>query len=333
MKRNKPYLSPMKWPGVIAVSLLIGASAPPPPDYSRADAWAALPGRADSADTVPDGCGLKDGQANAPVDVFFIHPTTYYRSYSGNADATDRRLNEFTDDQCMRKQASAFNGAGRVFAPRYRQAALHNFFKRDASKSRKAFDVAYSDVKRAFTYYLENYNEGRPVIIAGHSQGSMHGARLLRDFYDGTGRQSGLVAAYLIGYHIPGDYFSFLPVCDSPAQTGCVVSFNTYGWEAEPRYTDYEGAICVNPLSWKRDEKRTGRSLHQGGAPPTFDAVHPGMVDCKCNRGVLWITKPTEKGYLMMGGRNYHLMDYHLFYMDIRLNAEERVRAYLGKKP
>ena len=318
----------MKWIGLTVVALSLGAP-PAAPDYALEDNWAALPSKEDAADIVPDGAGLSNEQGTADVDVFYIHPTTYYRSYSGNADVKDEKLNDFTDSQPITRQATVYNGSARVFAPRYRQASLHNFFKRDDSKSRKAFDLAYSDVKRAFEFYLEHYNQGRPVIIAGHSQGSMHGKRLVKEFFDGTSLQSHLVAAYLIGYNIPKDEFAFLPVCDDPSQTGCVISFVTYGWDADPKYQDYSNAICVNPLSWKKDGKRMSRDHHLGGIPRTFDRADPKMIGCQCTNNILWITKPKERGYIMMGGKNYHLVDYNLFYMDIRMNVADRVAAYL----
>jgi hypothetical protein len=320
----------MKWLLLGIITIGIWAS-PATPDYSQGGSWAALPDRADAADLVPDNAGLADGQAGAAADVFFIHPTTYYRSYSGNADVADDRLNRFTDKQSIAQQASVYNGHARVYAPRYRQASLHNFFRKDDSKSRRAFEIAYSDVRRAFEYYLEHCNEGRPVIIAGHSQGSMHGKRLLTEFFDGTELQSRLVAAYLVGHKVAADEFRLIPVCESAGATGCVLSFSTYGWEAKPRHEDYSNAICVNPMNWQKDGGLVARDGHAGAVPRTFDRIDPNLVSCKCVNNILWITKPKERGYAMMGGKNYHLMDYSLFYMDIRRNVEERISAFLNK--
>lgn len=319
----------MKWL-FIAVTMMALGPEPAPPDYRSADSWAALPDRADAADVVPEGSGLKDEQATAPVDVFYLHPTTYYRSYNGNADVTDKRLNKFTDENPIKKQASVYNGSARVFAPRYRQAALHSFFKRDTDKSRRAFQVAYGDVKRAFEYYMEHYNDGRGIIIAGHSQGSMHGKQLVREFFDGTEIQEQLVAAYLIGYSVKKGEFDFLSACESAEETGCLISFSSYGWEANPKYADYRDAICVNPVTWLADTKVSSRSDHLGGIPRTFDEVDREMVECKCTNNILWITKPKERGYIMMGGKNYHLVDYNLFYMDIRKNVAARTKAWLN---
>lgn len=321
----------MKWIGVIMLAVVIGGSIPEAPDYASEESWAALPSKLDKADLTPANTDFKNDQQNAKVDVFFIHPTTYYRSYSGNGDVKDERLNEFTDEQTLINQASVFNGSAKIYAPRYRQAALHNFFKRDDTKAEKAFSIAYSDVKRAFDYYLKHYNNGRPIIIAGHSQGSMHGDRLLRDYFDGKPLQKKLVAAYLIGHNIPKDGFSFITACDDPTQTGCIVSYNAFGWDSDPKYYDYSKAICVNPINWKNNGKDAARADHKGGVPKTFDAVDENMISCKCSNGVLWITKPKERGYVMMGGKNYHMVDYNLFYKDIRVNVAERVQAYFDK--
>ena len=318
----------MKWIGFAIVSAVILGSVPEPPDYALQSSWAALPTVVDNADAIPENSGFSNNQANAAVDVFYIHPTTYYRSYSGNGDTEDRKLNDFTDKQPILHQASVYNGSAKVYAPRYRQAALHNFFKRDDTKAKRAFDIAYVDVKNAFEYYLKHYNKGRPIIIAGHSQGSMHGERLLKEYFDGTTLQSQLVAAYLIGYNVSSKSFALIQTCDNPDQTGCVVSYNTFGWDSEPRYQDYKNAICVNPISWQTDGKRAERTYHKGGVPSSFDRVDESLIDCKCVNGTLWITKPKERGYIMMGGKSYHLMDYSLFYKDIRENVATRTQAF-----
>ena len=313
---------------VLLIALIFcSAATPSVPDYSNTNHWAALPQKKDKADRVPVNTEFLNLQDSAKVDVFFIHPTTYYQSYSGNADVEDTRLNNFTDNSTITKQASVFNGVAKVYAPRYRQAALHNFFKRDGSKATKAFNLAYSDVKSAFKYYLEHYNNGRPIIIAGHSQGSMHGMKLVKEFFDGTKKQDQLIAAYLIGYNVPSNYYDFLDACDNPKESNCIISYNTFGWEAIPKYADFTNAICVNPTSWKKDQIKTGKGVHMGGVPKSFDSIDENLVECKCNNGILWITKPKENGYIMMGGKNYHMADYSLFYKDIRENLAERINS------
>ena len=141
------------------------AEAEPPaaPDYADETHWAALPDRDDDADVNP--VGYESVEQVAAVDVFFIHPTTYYNSAHWNQPLDDPQANEFTDEQVLRNQASAFNGCCRVYAPRYRQATLFSFFDQEGEESdgSQAIRFAYEDVKTAFEYYLDNYNAGPTV--------------------------------------------------------------------------------------------------------------------------------------------------------------------------
>ena len=98
------------------------------------------------------------------MDVFFIHPTSFLGVLSGkwNAAIDDKSINKITDKGSLLFQASVFNQHARVYAPRYRQAHIKAFFMPDNPASPKAIDLAYEDVRRAFMYYLEHYNHGRP---------------------------------------------------------------------------------------------------------------------------------------------------------------------------
>ncbi|OAV43007.1 hypothetical protein A3850_000155 [Lewinella sp. 4G2] len=150
---------------------------------------------------------MQDQQANARADVFFLHPTHYRNttesSTDWNANVYDLEINEAVDDGSIKNQASIFNAAGKIYAPRYRQANLKVYYSEGRKMAKRALDIAYDDILRAFDYYLKNHNNGRPIIIAGHSQGTTHAKRLLRDRFDGKPLQQQLVAAYL-----PGRYAS-----------------------------------------------------------------------------------------------------------------------------
>lgn len=158
---------------------------PPAPDYHDSGNWVALPGKADPADQTPPG--LTDRQASATADVFFVHPTSFIDkpddSYLWNASVQNTSLNEKTDQGSIRFQASIFNESCRIFAPRYRQAHYFAFFTADKKDKKLALDLAYTDVRNAFEYYLKTYNNGKPIIIASHSQGTVHAHRLLREFF------------------------------------------------------------------------------------------------------------------------------------------------------
>jgi pimeloyl-ACP methyl ester carboxylesterase len=309
------------------------------PDYSQEKYWAALPFRKDSADFVPAGTGDSDQQEIAAADVFYIHPTLYFGRKSWNADIDDRKINERIDKATMKQQASVFNGSCRVYAPRYRQATLYAFLD-TKENGRKALDEAYEDVREAFVYYLGHYNAGRPIVIAGHSQGTYLALKLMEDFFDKDPElRKRLVAAYLIGGGVTRGQFTNLVPCDDASQTGCYVAWHSMKWgspEKAPRpghetaivFDSYGRNECVNPLTWKRDTVYAPPELNKGGLPRGGEKLDPAVADAKISpEFVLWIHQPEEKGYPRSD--NYHIADYSLFYMNIRANVAERVAEFL----
>jgi len=352
------------WPKIAMILMFIQANKPPAtpfaetfqppaPDYGSPASWAALPDRQDDADVVP--AQDTEGQATAPVDVFFLHPTTYFSNKTWNAPLEDAMAKDIADHDILRNQAGAFNACCRVYAPRYRQVA---FGAQQAApeEAGKAWDLAYSDVRAAFDYYLSHYNQGRPFIIASHSQGTMHALHLMEDVITGKPLREKLVAAYVIGIPIPKDVFTQtlpdIPLCTSPEQTGCALTWNAIGPTADTklfnvllhRYPDGKKAsivgkelACTNPLTWKADEAPGERKAHLGGvrfameagAPPKPDTA---LVDAQCRKdGWLVITTPEPGAYreVLLGPDMYHLYDYSLFYMNVRQNAQTRVKAFL----
>lgn len=303
---------------------------PSAPDYAARANWSCLPDKDDYADMVPSTVGSEDQQAEAAADVFFIHPTTFMESENWNADVYDEGLNHSTDSRAIKHQASIFNAAGRVFAPRYRQMVYAGFFSEDKASMKEAGEVAYSDVKAAFEYYLRNWNEGRPIIIAGHSQGSFHGMNLLKEYFDGTELQSQLVAAYLPGWPIPTDFYTHIPASNSPDQIGCVSGWCTFkeGYEPESIHTFYQNAIVTNPVNWKSDGTPSTEEEHMGFLMENYEKVYYNAVNTQAHEGILWISNPI----LFLSYKNYHVGDFNLFWLDVRANAVERVNAYLEAK-
>ncbi|WP_400193553.1 DUF3089 domain-containing protein [Hymenobacter sp. B81] len=308
------------------------------PDYSRPENWAALPARADAADQVPTNTPLRDGQAQAAADVFFVHPTTLFKPQAWNADLADEQLNRFTDNSTIRKQASVFNAAGRIYAPRYRQATLMSFFDSTANGQR-ALELAYGDVRAAFQYYLDHHNQGRPIIVAGHSQGTHHARRLLREFFDQhPARQRQLVAAYLIGFDVPRSTYQVLQPCADSLQTGCYVSWNAAEWGYE--FPPFRQAVVTNPLTWTLDTAAAPATLNLGGVPMSFDRIEPQVTDAKVHQGVLWLHPPKTGGYprFLLPGQpllrhSFHIADYGLYYLNLRRNAVARVQAWQRQQP
>lgn len=309
---------------------------PQAPDYAQNAHWAALPTKVDSADALPGM--LTDFQDSASVDVFFVHPTTYTgkRGHNRwNAAIHDEKLNLRTDKGSIRFQASLFNGVGRVYAPRYRQAHLEAFYtKTKQAEARNALDLAYTDVRRAFQYYMANWNDGRPVIVAAHSQGTWHGRRLLREFFDGKPLKDQLVVAYLVGLPVTGEYFEDIPACSIPQQVQCYCSWRTVKEGFYPRKWPASDSVAVtNPISWTTDTLPVPRQMHKGAVLTRFDeGPYPAFTSARISGGYLWIPKPRIPGVLFLPTRNYHIADLNLFYMDIRENARLRTEAYFNDK-
>src|SRR5687768_12558761 len=124
------------------------ATPPPAPDYTQPQGWAALPDREDAADVVPNS-DVQDVQATAEVDVFFVHPTTFFGTAGWNQSLDDTATNQLTDMFVLRSQASVFNSCCRIYAPRYRQATIFSFMD-GSGDGRSALELAYEDVQRAF---------------------------------------------------------------------------------------------------------------------------------------------------------------------------------------
>lgn len=299
------------------------------PLYDSLRYWAAHPQKQDPSDQVPQV--LRGESHDTLADVFFIHPTTYTgKGGSGNAAIDNQALNQKTDESTILFQASAFNQHARVFAPRYRQAHLSNFY---ISRETAApyFDTAYSDVRTAFEHYLQNDHHNRPIIIAAHSQGAMLAIRLLQEYFEGKPLSAKLVAAYVVGWPVSRNDFSQLPVCTTPDATGCFVSWRTFKEGFIPEYIQKEApaAWVTNPLTWRTDTIPAAFALNKGSVLRNFNKVVPGVADARAHGGVLWVSKLRFPGAFLLNTSNYHIGDINLFYVNIRQNVAQRIQAYL----
>lgn len=304
------------------------------PDYSDPYYWAALPSKEDPADSIPEG--IASAKNKPQVDVFFLYPTIYTGKKGDtewNAPVNDDDFNERVDESTILFQASVFNAAGSVYAPRYRQAHLSAYFTEDTVAAQKAFELAYQDLKTAFEYYLEHYNQGRPIIVASHSQGTTHGKRLLKEFFDGKPLQKQLVAAYLIGIPVLKKEYEHIGVCQSPEETGCFVSWRTFKKGYVPSRWVSDDIAVVNPLTWTTDPELVDLSQNPGSILWNFNKVRPEVTNAQINpeNGILWARKPKFFGNFLLFTKNYHIADLNFYYISVRENVVLRVERYLEK--
>lgn len=259
--------------GVTLFGLGTPASANPTRDaaesvYADSDKWLCLPGREDTCDqdlatTVVAADGTMtlepfDPPADAPVDCFYIYPTISL-DQGANAD-----WNEGPEEgRVIQQQLARFADVCRVYAPKYRQITMLGASGQlPRAEVIEAFRTAYGDVADAWKYYLENYNQGRGVILIGHSQGSRMMTQLIKTEIDGKPAQDRIVAAYLNGTSVlvpegkvVGGDFQSMPLCTSASQTGCIVAYRSFRDTIGP-VNDYAATsrdgmaiACVNPAA------------------------------------------------------------------------------------
>lgn len=303
---------------------------PKAPDYSLDESWSSLPFRKDAADALPKNeTWVTDSLKK--VDVFYVHPTMYQKGPLWNASLDMKKTNRRVDKYPVRLQASVFNATCRVYAPRYRQAVLR-VFSEPSSDGDLALDLAYQDVKRAFKYFLENQNQGRPFIIAGHSQGTLHTRRLLQEMIDGTELQNRMVAAYIIGFTVNDDMYNHLSMCSQPEETGCYVSWMSYKDGFVPESSWHKTTQSLNPLTWTLDTAQVIIPKYESTVVfnPKVIRKRRMAVRIKDLGGqVLWVETKAPWIRLL---KDLHITDYALFWMDIRENVKTRVDAYFKNR-
>ncbi|MGB2136262.1 MAG: DUF3089 domain-containing protein [Flavobacteriaceae bacterium] len=305
-------------------------SLPSKPNYAASISWAVFPGK---YPLVLQGFDKLDNAKKA--DVFYVYPTllTDKKNKDWNANVWTSSIRQDVFQKAAKYQASAWLNAGDLYVPFYRQAHYRIFVEPYSRGGEPAWEVAYEDVKNAFQYYLKHYNKGKPIIIASHSQGSMHAKRLIKEFFDQKPLQNQLVAAYLIGTRIFPDEFESIPPLESPNDVGGFVSWNAYKMDKFPKkYKNwYQGGVTTNPISW--DTQTTSKIIDHKGVLSEDSKIYPKSLSVRVIDGLLWTTLPQIPGRFFLSLiENYHFADINLFWKDIEENAIARVKAWYQKK-
>jgi hypothetical protein len=276
------------------------------------------------------------------VDVFYVYPTVS-NHVSGSMDITDngeRALAQGIFDA----QASVYTSHANVFAPYYRQMSTAVTAGPDVlATDTKEFKQGAVDVEDAFEYYIENLNNGRPFIIAGHSQGTMALIELIKNrFGDDKDLRDRMVAAYLIGYTVTDEDLAKagLTAAQSADDTGVVITYNTQSVTSEGGPMLMAGAHCINPLNWKTDETIAPASENLGArfyndSTGEFLREEPRYCGAQINltSGALTTTIPAGED-LDIGPYSegvYHRYDYAFWYRNLEQNVADRIGVYLNR--
>lgn len=294
-------------------------------DYSSKKHWAVF----DGIDA--NGSIIGNEEDRLTADVFFVYPTllTNKKDIRWNAPINDSIINSDVLKWVVPYQATAWADAGSLYVPYYRQNHYRAFFEPYLNEGGLAAQkAAYNDIKGAFEYYLSNVNKGRPIILAGHSQGAIHLKKLLQEFFDGKKLQSQLVAAYLVGARVLTNEFDSLKPLTSPTETGGYVSWNSFKKGKFPKYYSwFKNSVTTNPITWD-DSKTTLLSQHKG-LMYYDNELFPKSLDVEVKDGLLWVSLPeVPKRFWFSFLKDYHRFDISLFWQDINENAIQRVRAF-----
>ena len=238
-------------------------------DYGDPATWLCRPGREDACvldqtTTVVAADGsvrLEEWAAdpNAPVDCFYVYPTVS-RDATGNSDMQAGS----GENGVVRSQLARFASQCRLFAPLYRQVTLAALIARlSGTPMGEDVDLAYTDVVDAWNHYLAYDNDGRGVILIGHSQGTGVLVRMIAEEIDGKPVLERIVSALLIGNNVAvpdgkdvGGSFQHMPLCRAADQIGCVITYMTFRSTLPPAQSFFarvpgEGMVagCTNPAA------------------------------------------------------------------------------------
>ena len=312
------------------------------PDYSQASSWYKIPAI------------TKD------VDTFYINSTVYVMdSFKEGAPEyapldNEETLNGFAGEYIT--NASVYEASTNVFVPYYRQAgmAVMKKFRQETGDIDAAVSgIPYNEITAALDYYFEHYNNGRPFILAGHSQGSAIALLVLKKYFkEHPDYYKRMIAAYVIGYSVTKDdlkNYPHLKFATGESDTGVIISWNTEGRknieENASNVVVLPGAVSINPLNWKLDDTYAPASENLGSLTANEKGeLEIGDIGADAQivpeRGVVVTNAkpepmPEEVAKILaefFGPDARHENDYTLFYNNIKANAAKRAAAYKAGK-
>ena len=276
------------------------------------------------------------------ADLFIICPTVDL-GRAGN-------FNMSMDDEAMKKsfvgalnmERGIYEDYALLYAPFYRQMTFP-LYEGTEEAMQPYLSIAYGDVRDAFIYYMENENDGRPLILAGFSQGAQLALMLLEEFFDEAEYSDKLIAAYCIGWRITEEDLEECPhlrMAEGESDTGVIVSFNTESPASNGSIIVPEGirTIGINPLNWSTESEFADRSLNAGACFTDYSGSItkeiPNLTGAYLDpeRGTLKAVDvdPADYSNSLFPDGVYHLMDYQFFYRNLQENVRVRTDAWLS---
>jgi len=275
---------------------------------------------------------------NKNVDVFFVYPTIFGDPKVLLMDINDTSLRN-SAGYALKKQASIFKESSNIFAPYYRQVSM-TVLSMDKKVQDSLLAVGFSDVKKAFYFYLDSLNNGRPFFVAGHSQGSEMLLKLLKDKDFNEDVYKNMIAAYLIGYTVTDEDLKanpLLKLAQDSTDLGVIITYNTQSPGASGSPVLYEGAHCINPISWSTSGELAQKENNLGGVFFTntgeLDTIIPMFTSARIDltTGALIAAEPNPEDYDVVETFPpgiYHVFDYSFFYNNLKKNVNDRINSF-----
>ena len=306
---------------------------PGAPDYSKEACWWKIP------------------EITKEFDTFYIYSTIFMGANEGDPDYATLDNKEMLAGINVEHaiKSSVFEESTNLFIPLYRQSSMKHaaeVFQKDGIIEAALTGIPYGDITAALDYYFKNYNNGRPFVIAGHSQGSAILRLVLKRYFkEHPDYYKRMVAAYAIGYSITKDDLEANPhmkFATGETDTGVIISWHAEGpknVEANvpiPSVAILKNGVAINPLNWKLDETYAPASENLGsivmdektGKTEIRDIEGDAQV-CLVRGTVVTNAKAVPNEMVDLAGPQcYHQDDYSIFYNNIKANVAKRIAAY-----
>lgn len=284
----------------------------------------------DTIDYSDNRCWFENKQdaTGKDVDLFYVVPTCIW-DYTDSLGQTRHHMDIFNTEQraltdpSIQLAKSVLADSCNFFSPYYRQISMDSWLTLDTALIEERFKLAYQDVADVFHYYMEHDNQGKPFILAGHSQGAKAVIELLkREMTPDISRK--LIATYAIGYTVTPEelagYSTLRPAQDS-IDTGVLIGFNsvTRPDAVSPLFRD--NVVCINPVNWRSDA--TPATSYQGFTVAQDTTIHT-LIVTGIDEEQYFI--PSVAALLPKG--NLHVQEFNLYNEDLRKNVLQRIRAF-----
>jgi len=282
------------------------------------------------------------------VDVVFYYPTCVM-----NGTDSTQALNEAEKQMAYSSYAqgpSCFADYANIFVPYYRQIPINiafTFANNDEYNLLMKRQGVKRDVFASMDYYFNNFNNGRPFILAGHSQGSAVLRVILEEYMqEHPEYYERMIAAYALGMSAPGWWFEKYPnikKATGETDTGVFIAWSTEGPGATmPNFTLSENGFNINPLNWRTDGEYAPVSMNLGSYkwslddPTVRELIVPGTADAQVDTVRCALICNTDTCFVApgpLGEKSLHTGDWSLYYNNIKENGYKRCAAYLGHEP